>query len=68
MMAMTSTRTRVFYFGQEDVDRLVGGAYKELAEEFELRKPHMPAEAARAGEARLELLRNVWLLMLEPVP
>ena len=62
---LTSTRTHTRYFDAEQVDELVGGAYKALAEDWERRRPYIDRETQTHGDARLELLRHVWTLLLE---
>ncbi len=64
-MALTSTRTFTTYFDFDDVDRLVGGAHRELEAEYERRKQYIDKRAQHEIEARLQMLRAVWVLMLE---
>jgi hypothetical protein len=64
-MALTSTHTHTTFFNVKQVDELVGGAYKALAEDWERRRMHISKECQMAGDARLELLRHTWTLLLE---
>lgn len=52
-------------FDPEQVDATVGSAYRTLEVEYLKRKDAIPQEQQRSIEARLEILRHVWLLMLE---
>lgn len=65
---VTVTRTFVRYFDTEQVDELVGGAYKALAQDLELRRPHIDKRLAHAADHRLELLRHAWALLLDEAP
>jgi hypothetical protein len=67
-MALTHTHTKVRYFDPEMVDELVGTAHKKLAEDFELRRAALDRRTEIAMNARLELLRHTWLLLLDEVP
>lgn len=59
------TRTHTTYFNRDQVDELVGAAYRELATDFELRREAMDRRSQIACEARLGLLRNTWLVLLD---
>lgn len=67
-MALTHRHTKVRYFDPEQVDELVGAAHKALAKDFELRRQYLDRRTEIAAEARLELLRWIWLLLLDEVP
>jgi hypothetical protein len=67
-VALTHTRTRVRYFDAEQVDELVGNAYKALESDFEERRAHIDRRSQIAMEARLGLLRHTWLVLLDEVP
>jgi hypothetical protein len=62
------TSTYVTYFNTEDVDRLVGAAYRELESDFEARRKYLDATTVRAIEGRLAFLRFCWMLLLDRVP
>ena len=62
---MIAVRTHTHFFDTEQVDELVGGAYKALAEDLEGRRPHISEELAAAADHRLELLRHTWALLLD---
>lgn len=64
-MSRTYTHTHTKLFDTEQVDELVGGAYKALASELEGRRPHIPAAMAAAADHRLEMLRHTWALLLD---
>jgi hypothetical protein len=60
---MTHTHTK--FFDSDEVDRLVGGAYKALTVDFEMRRPFIDKHIAQAADHRLELLRHTWALLLD---
>jgi hypothetical protein len=62
------THTYTTYFDTDQVHELVGGAYNALASDWERRRQYVDKDIQRAVDARLEALRNVWLLMLERAP
>lgn len=64
-LTRTHTYTHAHLFDHEQVDATVGKAYRELESEYLRRKEHIPQVIQRSIEARLELLRHTWLLMLE---
>lgn len=63
---MTSTYTRLF--DAELVDEKVGGAFMELESDFEKRKEFMTDASRKAREARLDLLRQTWQVLLDKSP
>ena len=65
---VTYTRTFASCFDRDQVDELVGGAYKALAADLEERRPYIDRDAASAADHRLELLRHSWALLLDAVP
>jgi hypothetical protein len=67
-MKLTHTRTHTNYFDRDQVDELVGGAYKALPEEYYQRREYIDREHQVAADARLELLRVAWLVLRDPVP
>jgi hypothetical protein len=62
------SRTFSTYFNTEDVDRLVGGAHRELETDFEQRREYLDERTVRAIESRLAFLRACWTLLLDRVP
>lgn len=64
-MSRTYTHTHTGFFDREQVDELVGGAYKELASDLEQRRPHISEAIAAAADHRLEMLRHTWALLLD---
>jgi hypothetical protein len=64
----THTHTYSRLFNPALVDDVVGNAYRALATDLEHRRPNISKEIARAMDARLEILRNAWLLLLESTP
>lgn len=67
-MGLSSTRTFATYFDVEQVNATVGAAYKALASDYERRKEFIDSTTRIAIEARLELLRHTWTLMLDRSP
>ncbi len=61
----TYTHTHTRFFDAEQVDELVGGAYRVLAADLEERREHIPESIAAAADHRLELLRHTWALLLD---
>jgi hypothetical protein len=59
------THTYTTLFDTETVDDKVGGAFKELESDFEKRKEYMSDPNRRACEARLDILRRTWQLLLD---
>lgn len=64
-MGVTSTRTHTRFFDVDQVDELVGGAYTALAQDWESRRPHIDKRTQVGGDARLEMLRHIWTLLLD---
>jgi len=62
----TSTRTHVQLFDSGMVDESVGGAFRTLETDYLKRKDFMSKESQSACEARLDLLRRTWQLLLDP--
>ncbi len=61
-----ATRTHTTFFDREQVDEFVGLAYRALASDLESRRRHIDPQMAARADARLELLRVAWLLLLDP--
>jgi hypothetical protein len=62
------TRTHTNYFDRDQVNELVGAAFKALEEDWESRRQFIDRATQVAGDARLGLLRHTWLVLLDPVP
>ena len=62
------SRTYATLFDTEEVDELVGGAFKKLEGDFLKRRDHMSAASRQACEARLDLLRRTWQILLDKSP
>jgi len=67
-MALTHTRTHTNYWDHEEVDEKIGGAFRHFESDYLDRQAYIPKEVQVAMEARLNVLRSAWALMLEPVP
>jgi len=63
-----ATRTFTTYFAPELVDQHVGQAFKALESDYLRRKEYIDQDVRLAIEARLDLLRRTWQLMLDRVP
>lgn len=66
-MVHTHTYTYVKYYDADTVDKL-GPVYSELEVDYLRRKDHVSPKVQVAMKARLDLLRNAWLLLLDVVP
>jgi hypothetical protein len=64
--ARTYTRTRTFYFSEDRVAPL-SALLDDLEADWEHRRPHIDADIADAGAARLGIVRAGLALLLEPV-
>jgi hypothetical protein len=66
--AMTFTRTHTTYFDTKLVDEVMREAYAKLESSYLERKEHITPRARVAIEARLDLLRSTWTVLLDRNP